>query len=143
MDRSFFPTEWKPQATTGKHWQAEPSVSGQIPRPEPVELELIERSGFNKALSDAAERSGLDNYQIADRIHISHGYMCKFMRGVGEQWAKRLLAFMRVTSSIAPLVWLADQMGCDVVVRHKMSAELRAAYTKIQEYEREHGRLLA
>ncbi|WP_157773623.1 hypothetical protein [Variovorax atrisoli] len=143
MDRSFFPTEWKPQETTGKRWQAGLSVTEQVPRPEAVELELIERSGFSKALSDAAMQSGMDNYQIADAIHISHGYMCKFMRGVGEQWAKRLVAFMRKTKSLAPLVWLADQMGCDVVVRHKMSAELMAAYSKIQEYEREHGRLIA
>ncbi|WP_422096869.1 hypothetical protein [Variovorax sp.] len=107
-----------------------------------LELELVERAGFSRALKDAASDADLDHYQIADRIHISHGYMAKFMRGVGEQWAKRLIAFMRVTNSIAPLVWLADQMGCDLVVRHKVSAELAAAYAVIEQHERRHGRLL-
>ncbi|QRF55329.1 hypothetical protein [Variovorax paradoxus] len=113
------------------------------PAGEVLELELIERAGFSRTLSEAAMHADLDHYQIADRIHISHGYMAKFMRGVGEQWAKRLIAFMRVTNSIAPLVWLADQMGCDVTVRHKISAELAAARAKVAELEQRHGRLLA
>jgi len=141
MDRTFHPTEWKPQETTGKRWQGGLSVIEQEPR-DVLEVELVERSGFSKALADAALDSGYDHYQIADAIHISHGYMCKFMRGVGEQWAKRLLKFMRKTGSLAPLIWLADQMGCDVTVRHKVSAELAAARALIAEHERRNGRLL-
>lgn len=143
MDRSFEPAEWKPQETAGKHWKADRAVTTHGPAGEVLELELIERAGFSRTLSEAAMHADLDHYQIADRIHISHGYMAKFMRGVGEQWAKRLIAFMRVTNSIAPLVWLADQMGCDVTVRHKISAELAAARAKVAELEQRHGRLLA
>ena len=139
MDRTFHPTEWKPQETTGKRWQGGCSVIEREPAPDVLDVELVERSGFSKALADAALASGLDHYQIADRIHISHGYMCKFMKGVGEQWAKRLIAFMRKTGSLAPLVWLADQMGCDVVVRHKISAELAAARARVVELEQQHG----
>jgi len=141
MDRTFHPTEWKPQETTGKRWQGGLSVIDREP-PDVLEVELVERSGFSKALADAALASGLDHYQIADKIHISHGYMCKFMKGVGEQWAKRLVAFMRKTGSLAPLIWLADQMGCDITVRHKVSAELAAARALIAEHERRNGRLL-
>lgn len=143
MDRTFPPTEWKPQETTGKRWQGGFSVLDQVPLDDVLEAELVERSGFSKALADAAMDSGFDHYQIADKIHISHGYMCKFMRGVGAQWAKRLVAFMRTTGSHAPLVWLADQMGCDVVVRHKISAELAAARALIAAHEQRHGRLQA
>lgn len=142
MDRSFSPTEWKPQETTGKRWQGGLSVIDR-PMPDVLEVEIVERSGFSKALADAALASGMDHYQIADRIHISHGYMCKFMKGVGEQWAKRLVAFMRKTGSLAPLVWLADQMGCDVVVRHKIAAELAHARAVIAAHEQQHGRLQA
>ncbi len=142
MDRSLEPAEWKPQATTGQHWKGGHSATARGPAGEVLDLELVERAGFSRTLTEAAMHADLDHYQIADRIHISHGYMCKFMRGVGEQWARRLVAFMRVTNSIAPLVWLADQMGCDVVVRHKVSAELAAAYAVIEQHERRHGRLL-
>lgn len=143
MDRSLKPAEWKPQETTGKHWKAGlpglDASGGDI-----QDVQLDERAGFSKALTDAATHADLDHYQIADRIHISHGYMCKFMRGVGEQWAKRLVAFMRVTGSIAPLQWVADQMGCDVTVRHVLSAELAAARAKVAELEgRASGRMVA
>ncbi len=74
-------------------------------------------------------------------IHISHGYMSRFMRGVAQQWAKRLVAFMRETRSIAPLQWLADQMGCDVVqsTRFRLSWSWRA---RVAELERD-GRAAA
>ncbi len=39
--------------------------------------------------------------------------------------ARRVVRFMRVTGSIAPLQWLADQIGCDVVVRDVSSARIR------------------
>ena len=39
--------------------------------------------------------------------------------------ALRVVRFMRVTGSTAPLQWLADQIGCDVVVRDVSSARIR------------------
>ena len=142
MDRTFSPTEWKPQETTGKRWQDGFSVMERVPPSDVLEVELVERSGFSKALSEAAMHSGFDNYQIADKLHMSHGYMCKFMRGVGAQWAKRLIRFMHVTGSLAPLIWMANEMGCDVTVRHALSAELAAARAVIAAHEQRHGRLL-
>jgi hypothetical protein len=65
----------------------------------------------------ASQFSGKEDQDLAPEIHISQGYMSRFMRGVGEQWAKRVVAFMRVTGSLAPLQWLAEQMGCDIVQR--------------------------
>lgn len=143
MDRSFSPTEWKPQESTGKRWQAGLPLIGEVPQLDQLEPSVVRRATFSGALSDAAQHSGMEDYQIADRIHISHGYMCKFMRNVGEQWARRLVAFMRTTGSLAPLQWLADQMGCDITVRSAMSAELAAAHALIAAHERRHGRLQA
>lgn len=143
MDRSFHPTEWKPQETTGKCWQASLPLIGEVPKPSPMNQAVIPRLTFSGALNDAAKHSGMEDWDIAEKIHISHGYMSKFMRSVGEQWAKRLIAFMHVTGSLAPLQWLADQMGCDITVRHVLSAELAAARAVIAEHERRGGRLQA
>lgn len=143
MDRSLHPTEWKPQESTGKSWQASLSLIGEVPSPVQQDPALVRRFTFRQALRAAASHSGLEDGAIAEKIHISSGYMSKFMAGVGEQWAKRLLRFMRVTQSLVPLQWLADQMGCDLTVRSAMSAELAAAYAKIAAHEREHGRLQA
>ena len=141
MDRSLHPTEWKPQETTGKNWQASLPLIGEVPKPRPMEQTVVHRLTFSQALLDAAKHSGMEDWDIADRIHISHGYMSKFMRSVGQQWAKRLVAFMQVSGSLAPLQWIADQMGCDISVRHVLSAELAAARALIAEHERRSGRL--
>lgn len=144
MDRSFERTEWKPQETTGKRTQAGLPLVGEVPQPvATLDPQVVARASFSGVLSHAAQHSGMEDCDIADKIHISHGYMSKFMRSVGEQWAKRLIRFMRITGSLAPLQWIADQMGCDVTVRSVMSAELAAARAVIAEHERRSGRLAA
>lgn len=85
----------------------------------------------------------MEDKQIAKEIPISNGYMSKFLGNVGEQWAKRLVKFMRVTQSLGPLQWIADQMGCDITLRSAMSAELAAAHALIAAHERRNGPLQA
>lgn len=58
-----------------------------------------------------------DDYEIADAIGISHGYMSKIMKGTAGLHGDMLVQFMRATDSIEPLRWLADQMGMDLVPR--------------------------
>jgi len=136
MDCTFDPTEWKPQASAGNRSQAGLALIGEVPREQLLDQRVVSRSTFNGCLNEAVRHSGLEDQQIADRIYISHGYMSRFMRGVGQQWAKRLVAFMRETRSLAPLQWIADQMGCDITVRSALSAELAAAKALIAEHER-------
>jgi hypothetical protein len=97
---------------------------------------VIVQASFNGCLVAAAQHSGKEDQEIADEIHICHGYMSRFMRGVAQQWAKRLIAFMRVTQSLAPLQWIANQMGCDLVVRHRLAAEAAELRARLQEIER-------
>jgi hypothetical protein len=137
MDRSFNPTELKPQESTGKSWQASLPLIGEVPTPEQQSAALVRRFTFRQALRNAAHHSGMEDGDIANKIHISSGYMSKFMASVGEQWAKRLIKFMRVTQSLAPLQWIADQMGCDITLRSALSAELAKAHALIAEHERE------
>lgn len=136
MDRSFAPTEWKPEASAGKHTQADLPLIGLVPRSQLLEIALIERATFNGTLNEAVRHSGKEDQQIADEIHISAGYMSRFMRGVCQQWAKRLVAFMRVTNSLAPLQWMAHQMGCEVVVCSEFARELAATRARLAQLER-------
>lgn len=107
-----------------------------------LQLAVVQQATFSGCLVSAAQSSGKEDQEIADLIHISHGYMSRFMRGVAQQWAKRLVAFMRVTQSLAPLQWIADQMGCDITQRSTVSAELAAARARVAELERA-GRVAA
>lgn len=92
-----------------------------------------ERGGLTDARSFVLPR--LDQ-QIADELHICAGYMSRFMRGVAQQWARRMVAFMRATNSLAPLQWMASQMGCDVVVRSSREARIRELESELQEIRR-------
>lgn len=142
MDRSVYPTEWKPKASAGNHTQVGMAFLSEAPSPAPLEMFVVQQATFSGALNHACKHSGMEDWDIADKIHISHGYMSKFVRNVGQQWAKRLIAFMRVTNSLAPLQWIADQMGCDITVRNAISAELAAARARVAELERG-GRMAA
>jgi len=134
MDHSFLPTEWKPQASAGKHTQvmeAAPAL-GPPSAPAVLDVSVLMRVSFSGALNEATKHSGKEDWQIADEIHISHGYMSRFLRGVGQQWAKRLVAFMRVTHSLAPLQWLAHQMGCRLEIPSELQRKLDAARAEVE-----------
>jgi hypothetical protein len=126
----------QPQATGGKRSQSEMPILAAVATMHTLDACVISQASFSGYLTAAAHHSGKEDQEIADEIHICHGYMSRFMRGVAQQWAKRLIAFMRVTQSLAPLQWMAEQMGCDLVVRARLSAELAAARARVAELER-------
>lgn len=133
MDCSFQRVEWKPKASAGKHSQVE--VLGPESAPTLLDAFVLVRATFNGALNESVRRSGKEDQQIADEIHISAGYMSRFMRGVGQQWAKRLVAFMHATNSRAPLQWIAHQVGCEVTLKDSKAAELAALRMRVRELE--------
>ena len=136
MSASVWPTESKPQASAGNRTQAEMPFIGEVNGPQHMPPQIVAKATFNGCLNEAVRHSGMDDQHIADAIHISHGYMSRFMRGVGQQQAKRLVAFMRVTQSLAPLQWMGEQMGCDVTPRASVVAELAATRARLAELER-------
>jgi hypothetical protein len=91
------------------------------------------------ALRYASQLSGKDDYEIADEVGVSHGYMSKVLKGTAGFYGKRLVRFMRVTNNIAPLQWLGDQMGCDVVERHSMARQLAAAQAHVESLKQRFG----
>jgi hypothetical protein len=44
--------------------------------------------------------------------------------------------FMRATGSLAPLQWLAAQMGCEVVLQDSRAADVAALKARLLELER-------
>lgn len=141
MDRSLLPLDRKPEAHVGSYW-AVPHLAAPDPGPEhlgpppaPMLLEpvVLARVSFSGALNEAAKWSGKDDLTIAAEIHISPGYMSRAMRGVWQQWAKRLVAFMRATNNRAPLQWLAHQVGCEIVLHSAREARLRQLEAEIRE----------
>lgn len=136
MDRSLRPPEWKPQETTGNHRQAEMPFLAEVVAPQLLAERVLSAASFSGCLNEAVRNSGMADQEIAERIHISHGYMSKFMRGVAQQWAKRLIAFMRVTNSLTPLQWMAHQMGCRLVMENETARELAQARARVAELER-------
>lgn len=143
MSSSVRATEWKPQDSTGKRSQGEMPFFGEVEAMQELAQSYLAQSTFTGCLISACHHSGMNDHEIADAIPISHGYMSKFMRSVGQQWAKRLVKFMRVTRSLAPLQWIAHQMGCDVVVRHNVEAELLATRARLVALEKQYGRSAA
>lgn len=133
MDHSFAPTEWKPKASAEKHSQVGMPMLGLVPSPALLDEGVLTRVSFSGALNEAAKHCGKEDQEIADEIHISHGYMSRFMRGVGQQWARRLVAFMHATNSRAPLQWIAHQVGCDVVPRTAREVRIRELEMALQQ----------
>lgn len=136
MDRIFHPPEWKPEASAGNHSQAEMPFLAEVQAAQVLSPAVLSRASFNGCLNESVRHSGMEDQEVAERIHISAGYMSKFMRGVAYQWAKRLVAFMRVTNSLAPLQWLAHQMGCRLVMENDVARALAEARARVADLER-------
>lgn len=138
MNRSFAGADRQPQATTGNHRQGEmPMGLCAVREPQRLPADLLGAVTFSGTLNEAMRNSGQDDHEVADAIHVCHGYFSRFMRGVAQQWAKRLVAFMRVTNSLAPLQWIANEMGCEVTSRDSLAHRLAAAEAQAAELRRQ------
>jgi hypothetical protein len=139
MHSTVSATEWKGKESTGKHWQGhqgEMPFLAEVQPPALADMQFITRASAEGALRYAIQRCGEDQYEIADDLNISHGYMSKVLKGTAGLYGKRLVAFMRRTGSLAPLQWLADQMGCDIVPRDSRAARIRELEQQLEEAKR-------
>lgn len=136
MGHSLGAFEWKAQESAGKHSQAGLALLGEVSAFQLLPTAILQRISFNGCLIEAARHSGLEDQDIADEMHISAGYMSKFMRGVAQHWARRMVIFMRTTKSLAPLQWMADQMGCDIAPRAGNAARIRELEDELQQLKR-------
>lgn len=124
------------KATAGQHSQREMPFLAAMPLPRLLDPMILGRSSFVGVMADAARGSGMDDCHLAEAIHVCPGYMSRLMRGVGQQWARRIVEFCRVTQSLGPVQWMADQLGCDLVQRDSRAAEVAALRQRLQDLER-------
>lgn len=138
MHQSLAATEWKPMDSSGNRMVSQRAMGfvGVVPELQFLPLSTLQRCTFSGALNEAVRHDGREDQDIATACHMSSGYFSKFMRAVGQAWARRLVTFMRETRSLAPLQWIAEQMGCDVVVRSSVAAELAEAKALVADLER-------
>jgi hypothetical protein len=129
---SLRPAEWKGQDSSGKDSTDQRALAllGAVPPMGFADMDFVGRSSWEGTMRYAVQRSGKDDYEVADDVGISHGYICKILKGTAGLYGRRLVRFMQHTQCLAPLQWLADQVGCDIVPRSSQAAEiarLRAA----------------
>lgn len=117
----------------GDQAQREMPFFAQVKAPQIAPADFVSRSTWDGAIRYSTQRSGMDDYEIADSLHISHGYMSKVLKGTAGLYGSRLVRFMRITGSLAPLQWLADQMGCDIVQRDPAKARIAELERELQE----------
>jgi len=138
MFSSTTATEWQVQASAGNLGQYQLPVHNEIKERQMTLLPLVALRGasFSSVLLNAVQRSDHDQNSLAQRMHISEGYMSRFLKTRAAAWAKRLIKFMHETHDLGALQWIAHEMGCDLVVRTAAEAEARALRARLNEIER-------
>jgi len=112
----------------------------EVKGPQAAAMDFISRASWDAVLRQAVQWSGKDDYEVADEISVSHGTMSKVLKGTAGLWGHRLVKFMRSTESLAPLQWLADQMGCDIVRRAPLETEVERLRRENAELRARHDR---
>lgn len=116
----------KPAITGGNDRATQADFGGlALVKLSQVEPGLISRVSFTGALNECLRQDGREDQEIAAAIHISKGYLSKLLRSAWAAQAKRLVAFMRATRCVAPLQWIAWQMGYELSQRRKTEDEIR------------------
>lgn len=119
----------------GNHRQSEMPFLGLVKPPVLVSPVIVSVLSDVGALRLAVQESGHDDYEIADAIAISPGYMSKVLKGTAGLYGKRLVAFMRETRHIGVLQVLAHEMGCEVVVMDSQAARIAALKAEVARLE--------
>jgi hypothetical protein len=101
-----------------------------VPGPHMATLEFIQQATWTGALRYCVQRCGRDDYEVADDLGISHGYMAKILKGTAQLAGARLTRFMSITQCVAPAQWIAFHVGADLTMRDP-------AAVRIAELERE------
>lgn len=136
-ERSVEAPQWKPADTGGNRVVSQRDFGGVAV----VELRLIEphivsRGTFTGMLNECLRLDGRDDQEIARAVSISKGYLSKLLRSVWWAQVRRFIRFMRETRCVAPLQWIADDLGFEL--RAKKSAlemERDAALARAAELE--------
>lgn len=122
----------QPQETTGNLWAGGGVLQREMPMGvvavaplQQLGRALVARMDFSGCMQHALLHSGRTQEQLADQIHVCKGYMSRLLGGIAQAWAKRVVAYMQHTRSLAPLEWMALQVGCELVQMGVQEARLQ------------------
>lgn len=113
--------------------QREMPFFAPVQAPHQAPTEFISRATWVGVLRYCIQRSGLDDFEVADRLHISHGYMSKVLKGTASLAGDRLARFMAITQCVAPAQWIAHQAGADIVMRDPAAARIAELEREIEQ----------
>lgn len=136
MGSTVHPSEWKAKESSGTSTQVPMSFLAEVPAVQMLAHSVYSVASFTGCLIEACRHSGKEDQQLADQIHVSPGYFSKFVRRVGEAWARRLVRFMRATNSVAPLQWFAYQMGCELTLLDAQAARIARLEAELMDARR-------
>jgi hypothetical protein len=131
MRTSLAPGDMHTEACERMHSQASLALIGAVSGPHMLPIEFVQQASFSGALHSATMHSGKDDQTIADEIHISQSYMSRLMSGMFQKWVEVFIRFSNATNSRVPLQWLADRLGCDIVVRQRVVSEADALRAEV------------
>jgi len=100
-----------------------------------ADVDFVEQCSWEGVLRYAVQRSGFDDFEVADRVGISHGYMSKVLKGTAGLYGRRLVRFMRETNCAAPVQWLGNQIGADMTLRNVAAARIAALKAEVARLE--------
>jgi hypothetical protein len=134
MDEIVGGIDGKPLTTIRKDWGIQRVGYLAVVRPAHEACEdFVSRASWAGVLRYAVQRSGMDDYEVAEKIHVSHGLMSRILKGTAGLWGERMVLFMKTTGSIAPLQWMADQMGFELRLKEiSEEDQLRARLEQIE-----------
>jgi hypothetical protein len=115
--------------------QRELPILSEMPRPARADDNLVVRAGdLLAAVQMCVQLSGLSNETICERLAIDPGHWTRMMQGRASLQLKKLPALMRICGNLAPLQWLAQEMGFDLYedAKAKRKAELLAELDRLE-----------
>ncbi|ALV06676.1 hypothetical protein DES44_2153 [Roseateles depolymerans] len=138
MNQSFSAAQWKDRDSTEKASTLPGAFFSDVIELPPLQLAnvaFIRRCSWDSSLRYAVQNSGADDYEVADDIPVSHSYMSKILKGTAGLHGQKLVTFMRRTRSLAPLQWLAEQMGAEIVLKDSQAQRIAALQAELRELQ--------
>ncbi len=88
----------------------------EMPFFAPVEMrdadpEVVAYMEFAAVMRWAIQQSGYDDFEVAEKLGITAGYMSKILHGTATLGGSRLTDFCQITQSRAPIQWYAAKVG--------------------------------
>ena len=125
-------------ASTIRKWavmQREIPILSAVPRPTRADDALVGHAGdMLAAVQMCVQLSGLSNEAICERLGIDPGHWTRMMQGRASLQLRKLPELMRICGNLAPLQYLAREMGYDLYedAKAKRRAELQAELARLE-----------